>query len=93
MLDDFDSSICNGKHHGPALYIQGDYVVMRCSFCEQLINTPISSLEDKGTKRKSSRTCVSACDWVTEDKIVRCRSCSYTGQISDCQTTSLEVDT
>ncbi len=85
MLDDFDSNTCNGKHHGPVLYLEGDLAIMRCSFCEQIVKTPIDAAA-RESKRKSSRTCVSACDWVAEEKTVRCRSCSYSGPLpaSDC---------
>jgi hypothetical protein len=81
MLDDLDSTICNKKHYGPILRIEGEFAVMRCSFCEQIIKYPMFSDEEREEKRRSSRTCISDCDWITDDTTVRCRSCSYIGPL------------
>jgi len=78
MFDDLDENLCHYKHYGPVLHEEGDWVVMRCSFCDQIFRTPKVAGEPK---RKSSRTCISACDWVTEGQMVRCNSCSYTGPL------------
>jgi hypothetical protein len=76
MLDDFDVNPCEKKHYGPVLYVEGEFAVMRCSFCEQLFLNPVNNKEEKP---RSSRTCISACDWVTEGRLVKCLSCSYSG--------------
>ncbi|MDR3615397.1 MAG: hypothetical protein P4L53_17695 [Candidatus Obscuribacterales bacterium] len=81
MLDDFDTPLCNKKHYGPVLYLKGDFQVMRCTLCNQIFVDPLLTAAELGEKRKSSRTCISVCDWVTEGKTVRCQSCSYTGPL------------
>lgn len=77
MLDDYISEACNSKHHGPVLQISHGFVVMRCSLCEEVFNVRTEAADPKA--KKSSLTCVSACDWTIENKMVRCRSCNYSG--------------
>jgi hypothetical protein len=83
MFEDNDVNVCNSKHYGPVLYIEAGFAVMRCSFCEQIIRNPITPTAGRKEQQRSSRTCVSDCDWQIDElaKIVKCRSCSYTGPL------------
>lgn len=81
VLDDYFPERCNSKHHGPLLQLTADYAVMRCSFCDQLLKSVVVRQKDTTSKKRSSLTCVSACDWVVENKQVRCLSCNYCGPV------------
>lgn len=78
-MDDYTFNICNNKHRGPILYIEGGFEVMRCSFCERIIKTAISPKKENESDKRSSNTCIQICDWVINDKKVSCNSCGYTG--------------
>lgn len=78
LADESVAGACSSKHYGSLLYTEGDEHVMRCSFCQQIFKIPVGPVEPK---KKSSRTCVSACDWVTEGRTVRCLACSYIGPL------------
>ena len=80
MLDDFDSAICSTKHYGPVLYMDGGEVI-RCSFCEELVRSPMTAIHENEPKKRSSKTCIQVCDWVTDDKMGKCKSCGYTGPL------------
>lgn len=80
--DEFD--ICTDtKHYGAVLYIEGDYAVMRCSFCQIIFRNLVKAGTAGEQKRRSSRTCISACDWITEGSIIKCTACSYTGPLPE----------
>ncbi|MBX9689898.1 MAG: hypothetical protein K2X27_24520 [Candidatus Obscuribacterales bacterium] len=77
MLDDVFFDFCNGKHQGPVLHTDREFIVMRCSFCEEIFREPNPETQ----KKKSSKTCIHACDWVVCDKLVSCNSCGYRGPL------------
>lgn len=83
MLDDFDSADCGRKHYGPILAMGEDFVVMRCSFCDRIFRSDRDQVNivqsNKSQKRRSSKSCIQLCDWVSDDKTVTCNSCGYTG--------------
>jgi hypothetical protein len=81
IVDDLDNNPCNTKHYGALLYIEQGYAVMRCSFCEGIFKNPVTSQKSANTKQKSSRTCISACEWEYDEKTVTCKACSYTGPL------------
>ena len=78
FLDDNAVGSCNKKHYGSLLHTEGNEHVMRCSFCQQIFRIPVG---ETTPSKKSSRTCISACDWVTEGRTVTCLACSYTGPL------------
>ena len=78
-MDDFDLKLCGSKHYGPVLGVEGNYQVMRCSFCEQIFRTLIEGPFEVEVKLRSSKTCISACDWTVTDNMVKCNACSYWG--------------
>ncbi|OPZ92065.1 MAG: hypothetical protein BWY75_00040 [bacterium ADurb.Bin425] len=81
MQDDFESDICNGKHYGPILGTEDGVPVMRCSFCERIFRDTAISVRREEPKKRSSKTCISACDWVINGNTVRCNACSYSGPV------------
>ena len=78
MLDDFYSEICNSKHYGPILRVEGDIAIMRCSICDKVFEAPRA---ENGTKKRSTKTCIQACEWVKVEDLIKCLSCGYSGPL------------
>lgn len=81
MLDDFDQAVCGNKHYGIVLREEGGLLVMRCSFCQGIFKAPVDENPENRARKKSSKTCIQACDWFAEGKTIRCKACGYTGPL------------